>query len=53
MSLILAILVYWIMAVILIAGVVMAVNGSFWLLILGVLGFIVAITKISILPSGH
>ena len=38
------------MALILGGGVLMAViKGSFWLLIVGLLGFIVAITKIAIL----
>lgn len=38
-----------IMAAILTTGVVMATHGSFWLLILGGLGFIAAVTKIGIL----
>ncbi len=50
MSLILAIVTYWIMAIILILGVVFAVKGSFWLLILGALGFIIILTKVGILP---
>jgi hypothetical protein len=37
------------MAVILIVGVVMAVKGTFWLLIVGLLGFILAIAKIACL----
>jgi hypothetical protein len=46
----LAIVVYLVMAVILGGGVLLAViKGSFWLLILGLLGFIIAITKIAIL----
>jgi len=50
MKVFLAIVVYLIMAVILGGGVLLAVTkGSFWLLIAGLLGFIVAITKIAIL----
>jgi hypothetical protein len=49
MSIFLAIIVYWIMAAILVAGVILAVKGSFWLLILGLVGFILGVTKISIL----
>jgi hypothetical protein len=37
------------MAAILVTGVIMAVKGVFWLLILGLLGFILAVTKLSIL----
>jgi hypothetical protein len=50
MNIFLAIIVYWIMAAILVAGVLLAVKGSFWLLILGVLGFILGVTKVGILP---
>ena len=46
----LAIFVYLVMAAILGGGVLLAViKGSFWLLIVGLLAFIVAITKIDIL----
>lgn len=38
------------MAAILVVGVVMAVKGSFWLLILGLIAFIFAVTKVAILP---
>jgi hypothetical protein len=38
------------MAAVLVAGVVMAVNGSFWLLIVGALVFIGLMTKVGILP---
>jgi len=37
------------MAAILVLGVVLAVKGSFWLLILGLVGFVLAVTKIAIL----
>jgi hypothetical protein len=50
MNIFLAMIVYLIMAAILVAGVVMAVKGAFWLLILGVLGFVLGVTKIGILP---
>ena len=49
MSFFLAILIYVVMAAILAAGVVMAVKGAFWLLILGLLGFVLAVTKVAIL----
>ena len=46
----LAIIIYHLMAAILIAGVLLAViKGSFWLLIIGFLGFVLAVTKIAIL----
>jgi len=50
MNVFLAIFVYLVMALILIIGVVLAVKGSFWLFILGLIGFILAVTKIAILP---
>ena len=49
MNIFLAIIVYWIMAAILVTGVVLAVKGSFWLLIIGLIGFVLAVTKIAIL----
>jgi hypothetical protein len=50
MNVFLAIIIYLVMAVILGAGVLLAVlKGSFWLLIIGLLGFILAVTKVSIL----
>jgi hypothetical protein len=42
-------MVYLIMAVVLILGILLAVKGTFWLLIVSLLCFILAITKISIL----
>jgi hypothetical protein len=36
-------------AAVLAAGIVMAVNGSYWLLIVGVLGFSVVLTRVGIL----
>jgi hypothetical protein len=49
MSIFLAIFAYLVMAAILVLGVVLAVKGSFWLLILGLVGFVLAVTKIAIL----
>jgi hypothetical protein len=50
MNVFLAIIIYLIMALILGAGVLLAViKGSFWLLIIGLLGFMLGVTKISIL----
>ncbi len=39
------------MAAILVVAVVMAVHGSFWLLILGFLGFVLAVAKIGCLSQ--
>jgi hypothetical protein len=50
MSIFLAIFVYLLMAAILVAGVLLAVKGTFWLLAVGLLGFVLLVTKISILP---
>jgi hypothetical protein len=50
MNIFLAIFVYLIMAAILVAGVLLAVEGAFWLLILGLLAFVLGVTKIAILP---
>jgi hypothetical protein len=49
MNIFLAIFVYLVMAVILGAGVLLAVKGAFWLLILGLVGFVLMVTKIAIL----
>lgn len=49
MSVFLALFAWLVMAAILVTGVVMAVHGSFWLLILGALGFVVAVAKIGCL----
>ncbi len=49
MNVVWAILVYVVMAAILVTGVVLAVKGSFWLLILGLIGFVLAVAKIAIL----
>jgi hypothetical protein len=49
MKLIFIILLWAIIAAILAVGVVMAVHGTFWLLIVGILCFVGAITKYGIL----
>jgi hypothetical protein len=49
MNVFLAIIIYLVMALILGAGVLLAVKGSFWLLIIGLLGFVLGVTKLSIL----
>jgi len=51
MNAFLAIFIYLVMAVILIAGVLLAViKGSFWLLIIGLIAFVLGVTKVAILP---
>lgn len=50
MKFLLAILVWLIMGVFIGAGIIMAVKGSVWLLILSVLVFIVLVAKIGCLP---
>jgi hypothetical protein len=51
MNVFLAIIVYLVMAAILIAGVLLAViKGSLWLLIIGLIAFVLGVTKIAILP---
>ena len=49
MKLILAFLVWGGMAAVLIFGLLMALKGSFWLLALGLLGFILLVAKIGCL----
>ena len=48
MNIFLVIFVWLLMGAILAAGVVMAVNGSFWLLIVGLIGFVLALIKYGI-----
>jgi hypothetical protein len=51
MNVFLAIVIYLVMAAILVAGVLLAViKGSFWLLIIGLIGFVLGVTKVAILP---
>jgi hypothetical protein len=52
MKLLLVYFTWFAMAGILATGIVMAVNGSIWLLALGLLGFILAFAKLGCLP-GH
>jgi hypothetical protein len=50
MNVFLAIFIYLVMAVILIAGVLLAViKSSFLLLIIGLIGFVLGVTKVAIL----
>lgn len=49
MKLLLAFLVWIAMGAVLVKGCIMAVNGSMWLLVVGVLGFIVLVGKIGCL----
>ena len=45
MTLILVMLTWFIMAAVLVAGILMAVGGKIWLLALGVIAFIALFTK--------
>ena len=49
MNIFLVILVWLIMGAILVTGVVLAVKGIFWLLIIGLIGFVLAVVKYGIL----
>jgi len=49
MNFFLAILIWLIMGAILVIGVALAVKGTFWLLIIGLLAFVFAIAKIACL----
>ena len=48
MNIFLVILVWLIMGAILVTGVVLAVKGIFWLLIIGLAGFVLAVVKYGI-----
>lgn len=50
MNIFLALIIYLIMAAVLVAGVLLAVKGTFWLLIVGVVCFVLGVTRIAILP---
>jgi hypothetical protein len=50
MSVFLAIFVYAIMAAILATGIVLAVHGTWWLLILGGLAFILGVATVCLHP---
>lgn len=49
MKLLMAFLVWFAMAAVLIKGLIMAVNGHTWLLVVGLLGFIALVAKIGCL----
>jgi hypothetical protein len=49
MNIFLVILVWLIMAAILVTGVALAAKGIFWLLIVGLTGFVLAVVKYGIL----
>jgi hypothetical protein len=49
MNFFLSILVWLIMGAILVTAVALAVHGTFWLLIIGMVGFVLAIAKIACL----
>jgi hypothetical protein len=51
MNVFLALFAWLVMAAILVVAVVMAAHGSFWLLILGFLGFVVAVARIGCLTQ--
>lgn len=51
MKLLYAFLVWAAMAAILVAGILMAVKGHFWLLVLGLIGFVVAVGRIGCLAK--
>lgn len=49
MKLIFVMFVWLVMALLLVAGVVASVHGSFWLLALGLVGFVFAVARIGCL----
>jgi hypothetical protein len=49
MKLIFVMFVWLVMALLLVGGIVLAVKGTFWLLILGLVCFILAVAKIGCL----
>jgi len=49
MKLLLAFIVWFAMAAVLIKGLVMAIDGTAWLLVVGLLGFVVLVGKIGCL----
>jgi hypothetical protein len=50
MNVFLAMLVYLVLAAVMAAGIVMAVNGHFWLLIVGFGCFILGLGKVCLIP---
>jgi hypothetical protein len=53
MKLVSAILVYVVIGVILGWGILLAVKGSWWFLIAGVLAYVIAFSKIGCLPKSN
>ena len=53
MNLILAILAWVAMALVIGTGMLLAVKGSLWLLVLSILGFIFLVAKFGCLPQKH
>jgi hypothetical protein len=49
MKILLVIFVWLLMALVLVGGIVLAVKGSLWLLVLGLIGFVLAVAKIGCL----
>jgi hypothetical protein len=49
MNIFLVLLVWFVIGAILITGVVLAVKGIFWLLIVGLIGFVLGVVKYGIL----
>ena len=50
MSFFFALLLYVVMAAVLATGIVMAVHGTFWLLIVGFLLFVIVLGKVCLVP---
>jgi hypothetical protein len=48
-----AIVAYLVIAAVLGWGILLAVQGSFWLLGVGVLAYLIAFARIGCLPPGH
>ena len=51
MKFLMAVLAYLLIAVVLGCGILLAVKGSFWLLIVGFLAYVVAFSKLGCLPK--
>jgi hypothetical protein len=49
MKLLFVMFVWLVMALLLVAGIVVAVKGSFWLMVLGLVAFVLAVAKIGCL----
>ena len=53
MKLLFAVLVYLVIGVILGWGILLAVKGSWWLLIAGILTYLIVLSKVGCLPKSH